>query len=97
MPAVDERWREDEMKHASDAALDQLEPLLDELRAIPELRERKRGVFYRSSRAFIHFHESGDEQFADLRTDAGWTREPVTTDRERHSFVKRVAAEVRST
>ena len=35
------------MKHATSAALDDLEPLLAELRMLPGLTEKSRGVFYR--------------------------------------------------
>ena len=60
------------MKHAGETALDQLEPLLARVRALPGLIEKKRGVFYRKSRAFLHFHEDpmglfGDDRAADDR------------------------------
>jgi len=45
------------MKHATAAALDQLETLLQDLRAIEGLREKKRETVYRKSQAFLHFHE----------------------------------------
>lgn len=59
------------MKHASSAALDQLEPLLVDLRELPGLRERGRGVFYRRGRAFLHFHQDPSGLFADLRDEDG--------------------------
>lgn len=55
------------MKHAGPAALDQLEPLLNELRALEGLKEKARGVFYRRARAFLHFHEDPSGLHADLR------------------------------
>lgn len=55
------------MKHASSATLDRLEPLLADLRALPGLSEKGRGVFYRKSRAFLHFHEDPKGLFGDLR------------------------------
>jgi hypothetical protein len=55
------------VKHAGPAALDQLEPLLNELRALEGLKEKARGVFYRRSRAFLHFHEDPSGLHADLR------------------------------
>ena len=58
------------MKHAGTAALDQLEPLLAQIRALPGLKEKSRGVFYWKGRAFLHFHEDPKGIFADLR-DAG--------------------------
>jgi hypothetical protein len=58
------------MKHATPAALDQLEPLLAELRTL-DLTEKSRGVFYRRSRAFLHFHEDPKGLFADIRDPSG--------------------------
>jgi hypothetical protein len=57
------------MKHATPEALDRVESLLAALRAFDELREKTRGVFYRKSRAFLHFHEDGRDVYADVRLD----------------------------
>lgn len=54
------------MRHARDQDLDRIEDLLVQLRTLPELVEKKRGVFYRKSRAFLHFHEDPKGLFADL-------------------------------
>ena len=59
------------MKHAGQAALDLLEPLLAQIRAAGRLRERSRGVFYRGSKAFLHFHEDPAGLFADIRAADG--------------------------
>ncbi len=59
------------MKHAGVTALDQLEPLIERLRDIPGLKEKSRGVFYLTSRAFLHFHEDPKGLFADVRTADG--------------------------
>lgn len=68
------------MKHASEIALDQLEPLLARVRALPGLTEKKRGVFYRKSRAFLHFHEAPKGLFGDVRAadDRDFDRFDVT-------------------
>ncbi|MEN8722233.1 MAG: hypothetical protein ABF335_05025 [Alphaproteobacteria bacterium] len=55
------------MKHAGQDALDQLAGLLADLRKVEGLVEKKRGIFYRKSRAFLHFHEDPSGLFADLR------------------------------
>jgi hypothetical protein len=70
------------VKHAGAAALDSLEPLLRELRKIPGLVERKRGIFYRRGAAFLHFHEDAAGRFADLRTSADFERYPVNRPEE---------------
>lgn len=59
------------MKHAGQAALDALEPLLEGLRGLPKLREKGRGTFYVKSRAFLHFHEDPAGLFADIRAADG--------------------------
>jgi hypothetical protein len=79
------------MKHASDGALDQLDDLLAAIRGIPGLIEKKRGVFYRKSKAFLHFHEDPAGLFADLRPGSEWLRLPVDTPREREELVEKIA------
>lgn len=67
------------MKHAGDKALDQLDGLLTALRELDAISEKKRGVFYRKSRAFLHFHEDPAGLFADLRlTGSEFVRHDVT-------------------
>ena len=78
------------MKHATTVALDALASLLDELRAIDGLTERKRGVFYRGSSAFLHFHEDPAGFFADAKVTPAWVRFDVTTAAQRRTFVREV-------
>ena len=54
------------MRHARDQDLDRLEDLLASLRALPLLKEKKRGVFYLKGRSFLHFHEDPTGLFADI-------------------------------
>jgi hypothetical protein len=79
------------VKHATAVALDALEPLLRELRAIEGLTERKRGVFYRGSSAFLHFHEDPAGFFADAKLTPAWVRFDVTTAAQRRALVREVA------
>ena len=79
------------MRHARTAALDALEDILTALRSHEELRERKRGIFYRKSTAFLHFHEDPAGLFADLRVGGAFERFPVNTSRERQALRTRVA------
>jgi hypothetical protein len=62
------------VRHARAEALDLLEPLLGRLRAFDALQERRRGVFYVRSRAFLHFHEDPAGLFADVRAADGFDR-----------------------
>jgi hypothetical protein len=67
------------MRHAGTDSLDQLDELLARLRALPGLREPRRGVFYRRSKAFLHFHEDKIGLFVDIRFREEWERFPVNT------------------
>lgn len=82
------------MKHVTPAGLDELEEVLSELRRVDGLTERKRGVFYRGSRAFLHFHEDPTGMYADVRVDTEFERLRVSTKTERRrllSVVRRAA------
>ncbi len=83
------------MKHVSRAGLDELEDLLRELRSVDGLKEKTRGVFYRGSRAFLHFHEDPSGLYADVRVDAGFERFRVTTKAERKRLVSLVRRSTR--
>jgi len=78
------------MRHATPVVLDALEPLLAQLRACEGLTERKRGVFYRRSSAFLHFHEDPAGFFADVRIGAAWVRLPATTTADRRALLREV-------
>ncbi len=80
------------MKHAGPAALDQLDAVLDRLRGLSGLREKSRGIFYRSSRAFLHFHEDPTGLYADVRLSETFERMHVTTGEEQDQLVERVRA-----
>jgi hypothetical protein len=79
------------MKHAGPAALDRLEALLETLRRDARLKEKSRGTFYRAGRAFLHFHEHGDELYADIRLTDDFARMPATKAAERAALLKLVA------
>ncbi|HEY5072945.1 MAG TPA: hypothetical protein VII63_13050 [Caulobacteraceae bacterium] len=70
------------MKHAGGAALDRLEPLLAVVRGFSGLREKSRGVFYRRSRAFLHFHEDPSGLYADMRSADGGSFDRLQVDDE---------------
>ena len=78
------------MKHATSNALDALEGLLVQIRTLDALLERKRGVFYRKSSAFLHFHEDPAGFFADIRTGPEWERLPVNTAKERKALLSTI-------
>jgi hypothetical protein len=80
------------MKHAGPDALDRLEPFLRQLRKIGGLKEKSRGTFYRGSRAFLHFHEHGEEFYADMRVGDDFERFPATKSDQREALMKKVKA-----
>jgi hypothetical protein len=82
------------VRHISPGRLDELEPLLGDLRALDGLNEKKRGVFYIRSKAFLHFHEDGDDDYyADVKLDGVmFERLRVTTKSEQQRLVRLVRA-----
>jgi hypothetical protein len=88
---VDE-CRFERVKHAGSAALEGAEDLLKPLRGIPGLVERKPGIFYRRSRAFLHFHEDPSGLYADVKLlpDEDFVRMPVNTRAERTRLLREV-------
>lgn len=80
------------MKHAGSDALDALEPILASVRRFEGLTEKKRGIFYRRSKAFLHFHEDPAGLFADLLLADGEKRMRVSTAAEQRAFLRAAAA-----
>lgn len=81
------------VKHITPEQLDRLEDLLESLRELEGIREKKRGVFYRKSRAFLHFHEDPAGLFADVRLDGeSFERFGVTSKKAQRELLSRVKA-----
>jgi hypothetical protein len=78
------------VRHARAQALDELEPFLDRLRAVPGLVEKSRGVFYVRSKAFLHFHEDPSGLHADVRLGSDFSRFRVETAEERDELLTRI-------
>lgn len=77
------------MKHAGSQTLGSLEPLIEQIRALPGLTERQRGIFYRGSCAFLHFHEDPAGVFADIKEGDHFIRLRVNNARERNAVLIR--------
>jgi hypothetical protein len=85
------------MKHASVATLERLAPLLDQLRNVPGLVERKPGTFYFRSRAFLHFHEDPLGLFADAKLSSTlFERHRVSTRAEQAALLSAVVGAIGS-
>ena len=78
------------MKHAGNEALDQLDELLEEIRRCGELKEKKRGVFYLKSTAFLHFHEDATGIFADLHAGPEWEQLAVNSRSQQQKLLRRI-------
>jgi hypothetical protein len=76
------------MKHAGPGALARISPLLEELRARPVPREKRPGVFYLQSRAFLHFHDDPRGIFADVRLANDFVRLPVTSTSQQSDLLE---------
>jgi len=71
------------MKHAGSDALSTISDLLVQIRAKDGLNEKRPGIFYRKSSAFLHFHQDPAGLFADLKNGTEFDRYPINTRRER--------------
>ena len=80
------------MKHAGPEAHARLHPLLEMIRGERGLTEKRPGVFYIRSRAFLHFHEDPGGLYADVRApgEAEFERIKVDDDRGAAELVERV-------
>jgi hypothetical protein len=87
------------MRHASSEDLEAIAELVAALRGMDGLREKSPGVFYRRSKAFLHFHVDGDDLFADVRTDptADFDRVRVTTKAEQRHLLAAIRRSLGST
>jgi len=75
------------VRHATASALDELEPFLERLRALPSLVERNRGTFYRRGAAFLHFHEDATGMYADIRLHDAFERFRIQTVAEQDTLL----------
>jgi hypothetical protein len=79
------------MRHATPQDLERIAPLLQGLRSLDGLTERTPGVFYRRSRAFLHFHADTDGMFADVRLQGDdFERMPVTSRSAQAALLRQV-------
>jgi hypothetical protein len=80
------------MKHAGGEALNRLEPLLAQIRLLPRLKERRRGLFYLRGRSLLHFHEDPGGLFADLAWRGEDLRLRVSEPEEQQRLLEAVEA-----
>jgi hypothetical protein len=78
------------MKHAGAETLKQIAPLLDRIRQVRKIAEKKPGIFYKGAKAFVHFHEDPQGIFADLWVSPDWQRFPVNLPAEQDLFLEAI-------
>jgi hypothetical protein len=79
------------VRHITPERLAELSPLLERLRRIDGLTEKRPGGFSVKSRAFLHFHEDPAGLFADVRLDGSeFTRMRVSDPEEQDALVAAV-------
>ena len=70
------------MAHCPPEQLEDIADVLQELRALPGLAEKKPGVFYIKSDSFLHFHVKDGQRYAHVKTGrrGGWAEVPLDFD-----------------
>ena len=64
------------MSHCKPEQLSDVEIVLDEIKKFDVIKEKKKGVFYLKSKAFLHFHVKENKRWADARCGKSWG-EPI--------------------
>ena len=82
------------VRHATPEDLEELGDLLRRLRELEGLVEKNPGVFYRRSRAFLHFHADPSGLFADVRIGEDFVRQPVSSRADQMRLLEAVRAAV---
>ena len=82
------------MAHCKPDELQDISDVLDGIRALDLLKEKKVGIFYLKSKGFLHFHSKGKERWADVRDGLEWGT-PIflkfnPTRNEKVTFLKEV-------
>ena len=78
------------MKHAGSNSLSRLDAFLSQIRRREGLQEKRPGIFYKRSRAFLHFHEDPRGLFADIKFADDFSRFPVNTPKQREKLLARI-------
>jgi hypothetical protein len=82
------------MRHARADDLEPVSRLLDQLRTVEGLTEKKQGTFYRGSVAFLHFHVDLAGMFADVKVDGCFERFRASTVAEQRTVLAVARKEV---
>ncbi|NKB99359.1 MAG: hypothetical protein GKR90_12815 [Pseudomonadales bacterium] len=81
------------MRHATPQMLKPLKPFFEKLGTLESLKEKKTGVYYFKSKAFLHFHEDDGRIFADVKLNPpAFDRVPATTETEQADLFESIRA-----
>jgi len=78
------------VKHAGPSTFARISLLLRELRARPQIEEKRPGVFYLKSRAFLHFHDDPSGIFADVLFTKDFVRVPVSSRSQQADLLEQI-------
>lgn len=81
-------------KRASEATLSAISPLINDLRNIDALAEKKTGVFYLNGKELLHFHQIESDVVADVFLPNERIRLPVTKRSDQHDLIDRLWASI---
>jgi hypothetical protein len=85
------------MRHITPGRLPDVALLVEEVRKVEGLTEKKPGTFYKRSSGFLHFHEHGDDIYADVKLDGTtFERRRVTTKTEQRALARDIRNSLRS-
>lgn len=79
------------MRHITPERLSDVALLVEEVRKVDGLTEKKPGTFYKKSSGFLHFHEHGADIYADVKLDGvAFERRRVTTKAEQRILAREI-------
>lgn len=83
------------MKHATTETIAKLEPLLNRIRKFRELKEKKPGIYYYKFNAFLHFHEDGNQVYADIKLiPPNFERFPASTSEQQDQLISLIQRKI---
>ena len=87
------------MARAKKVTLQQLDPWLDEVRAlgIAGLVEKANGAFYQRRNGILHFHEDADGVYADVKVSGEWQRVQIDRGQGKRKVIAMLRKEYAAT
>lgn len=82
-----------QMGHTRYQDLKDLEKELSYIRKLDRIQEKKPGVFYLKSQAFLHFHDKDGIRWADVKENGKWKKLEINfkaTQKQKKEFLKKV-------